>query len=135
VNALNHAIYQSISTDVPLIRDIPGGVHYAMRASGDALPMVIFAESAGIYRRTFPGAAWRDMTYLIKVVDEGYSIITAKNIDTALAKKFDGQELLLDGEWTTAVCHRTSDVIYQETINGRLFWHIGGLYQFGLRKQ
>jgi hypothetical protein len=106
-----------------------------MRAHGAAFPMVIFAQSAGAPRRAFAGAFWYDLTYLIKVVDEGHSILTAKNIDTALAKKFDSHDLSLDGEWDTAICHRTSDVLYPETANGRLFWHIGGLYQFGLRRQ
>lgn len=135
MNAINRAIYHAITTDVLLMKNIPGGVHYAMKANQDGFPMVIFSESDGDYRRTFQRIVWRRLTYLIKVVDTGYSIVTAKEIDDELRKKFDGGDLVLTGEWATAICRRLRDITYSEAIGGVVYWHVGGIYQLGLRRQ
>lgn len=130
MRVVSNAIKAKLEADAPLVAGAPGGIHIRRVPQLDRLPAVVLAKQSGRQSYTLSARAYRELVYLVKGIAETREGAEAAD-ERADAVLTDGT-LTLQGQ-TLMRMRRTGDVEYSETAKeGRVYWHIGGLYAVGV---
>jgi len=127
MNVVDAALYTRLSEDLPLMTLATGGVFHRLAPAGSATPYVVFQLQSGEATYTQGRLATRDMSYLVKAIDEGLSSKVAGQIDELIDALLTDESLTLAG-WENIYLRRTSDVQYVEVADGVAYQHVGALY-------
>lgn len=129
MRVVTDALQTKLGTDATLATLAPGGVH-ARRAPLETLPAVVHAKQSGRQAYTLKQRAYRELVYLVKAIAATRAEAEAadERCDTLLS---DGT--ISPAGQTVMRIRRTGDVEFSETAReGRVYWHVGGLYAIGV---
>ena len=98
---------------------------------GAAFPLVIFNLQGGGDTNDTPRRN-KDLVYQVKAVSDTTKFL-AGEVDTEIDNLLHETVLTVSG-WTNYWCARETDIGYQESKDGAIYWHVGGLYRIRLDK-
>lgn len=139
-NAAEAWLYSTLAADSALAAVVGTRIYNTRRPTGSAFPLVIFQHQGG-RDLTMLGAVrvWSQLTYLVRgiveVFDaneqgsfEGSAKTIADRIDAVLHGKSG-----TNGSGTVYTCVRDQTFQLVETVDGRQFRHLGGIYMIHAR--
>lgn len=105
----------------------PGGVHNGVAPKGTKAPFVVFQGMPAMHDYTF-SKRFVDVLYQVKAISESPWPKEASDIDTVIDTILQDASLTITG-YSALCCRREQDIKYPEEVNGKQFFHVGGIYR------